>query len=97
MNVQATSSLDTETEQSIQDSLNALGIHRTVVIIAHRLTTVQNADLIIVLENGKVVEQGNHVELLSRPGGRYAELVLKKKKIVKVKKRCKNGMLDKWM
>ena len=58
---QATSSLDTETEQSIQDSLNALGNHRTVVIIAHRLTTVQNADLIIVLENGRVVEQGNHV------------------------------------
>lgn len=75
--IQATSSLDTETEQSIQDSLNALGNHRTVVIIAHRLTTVQNADLIIVLENGKVVEQGNHVELLSKPGGRYAELVLK--------------------
>ena len=74
---QATSSLDTETEQSIQDSLISLGIHRTVVIIAHRLTTVQNADLIIVLENGKVVEQGTHVELLSKSGGRYAELVMK--------------------
>lgn len=74
---QATSSLDTETEQSIQDSLISLGIHRTVVIIAHRLTTVQNADLIIVLENGKVVEQGTHVELLSKAGGRYAELVMK--------------------
>ena len=74
---QATSSLDTETEQSIQDSLISLGIHRTVVIIAHRLTTVQNADLIIVLENGKVVEQGTHVELLSKTGGRYAELVMK--------------------
>lgn len=75
--MQATSSLDTETEQSIQDSLSALGRHRTVVIIAHRLTTVQNADLIIVLEGGKVVEQGTHTVLLSRSGGRYAELVLK--------------------
>jgi ABC-type multidrug transport system fused ATPase/permease subunit len=74
---EATSSLDTETEQSIQDSLITLGAHRTVVIIAHRLTTVQNADLIIVLENGLVVEQGTHEWLLSRPGGRYAELVMK--------------------
>lgn len=74
---EATSSLDTETESSIQDSLNALGVHRTVVIIAHRLTTVQNADLIIVLENGRVVEQGNHVELLNKVGGRYQELVMK--------------------
>jgi ATP-binding cassette, subfamily B, bacterial MsbA len=73
----ATSSLDTETEQSIQDSLISLGIHRTVVIIAHRLTTVQNADLIIVLENGRVVEQGTHIELLGKAGGRYAELVMK--------------------
>ena len=47
------------------------------MIIAHRLTTVQNADLIIVLEHGKVVEQGRHVELLSKVGGRYAELVMK--------------------
>jgi ABC-type multidrug transport system fused ATPase/permease subunit len=78
---QATSSLDTETEQSIQDSVHSLGDHsrgkeRTVIIVAHRLSTVQNADLIIVMEQGKVVEQGTHTELLER-GGRYAELVMK--------------------
>lgn len=76
---QATSSLDTETELSVQEALQALNqsSRRTVVIIAHRLSTVQNADKIIVLEGGAVVEQGTHVELLSRAGGRYAELVMK--------------------
>ena len=74
---QATSSLDTETERSIQDSLQLLGQNRTLIVIAHRLSTVQDADCIYVLEQGVVVEKGRHEELLARPSGRYAELVLK--------------------
>lgn len=54
-----------------------LGRNRTLIVIAHRLSTVQDADIIYVLEQGMVVEQGRHEELLSRPSGRYAELVLK--------------------
>jgi ABC-type multidrug transport system fused ATPase/permease subunit len=52
-----------------------LGKNRTVVIVAHRLSTVQHADLIVVLEEGVVVEQGTHQELIEKSGGRYAELV----------------------
>lgn len=74
---QATSSLDTETERAIQESLQSLDRNRTLVVIAHRLSTVQDADLICVLEQGVLVESGTHDELLARPGGRYAELVLK--------------------
>ena len=71
---EATSSLDTETEQAIQSSLQMLGKKKTVIIIAHRLSTVQHADNIVVLEAGKIVESGNHQELLKKDG-RYAELV----------------------
>lgn len=65
---EATASLDPENEIQVQRAINALVSNKTVVIIAHRLKTVQGADKIIVLEKGKVIEQGVHEELLARPG-----------------------------
>ncbi len=70
---EATSALDTVTEQRIQASLDALAEGRTTIIIAHRLSTVKNADVIAVIENERIVEQGPHKELLAR-GGKYAML-----------------------
>jgi ATP-binding cassette subfamily B protein len=70
---EATSALDSETERAIQDSLRELGRDRTVIMIAHRLSTVVDADEIAVLEAGEVVERGDHAALLAR-GGRYAAL-----------------------
>jgi ATP-binding cassette, subfamily B, heavy metal transporter len=70
---EATSALDTETEREIQASLKQMGIGRSVITIAHRLSTVVDADRIVVLENGRVIEQGNHQELLARRG-RYASM-----------------------
>lgn len=70
---EATSSLDTRSERRIQDALSALMQDRTTLVIAHRLSTVENADEILVLHNGSVVESGTHTELLAA-GGRYAEL-----------------------
>jgi ATP-binding cassette, subfamily B, heavy metal transporter len=70
---EATSALDTQTEQSIQDSLRAMGQGRTVITIAHRLSTVVDADRIVVLEAGEIVEEGTHDALLDR-GGRYAQM-----------------------
>ncbi|MDS9951059.1 MAG: ABC transporter ATP-binding protein/permease, partial [Planktomarina sp.] len=70
---EATSALDTETEHDIQESLIAMGQGRTVLIIAHRLSTVVHADQIVVLEQGKIVEQGSHDELLAKEG-RYSHL-----------------------
>lgn len=71
---EATSSLDSETEQIIQQSIEDLKGKKTLIIIAHRLSTVKNCDKIIVLENGKIVEQGNFQELLDK-GGKFKEMV----------------------
>ncbi|MFC0215896.1 ABC transporter ATP-binding protein [Paenibacillus chartarius] len=65
---EATSALDNESEYWVQQALQRLMQNRTVLVIAHRLTTVQDADMICVMERGKVVEQGNHTELLNRRG-----------------------------
>lgn len=70
---EATSSIDTRTEMQIQSAFNKLMEGRTTFIVAHRLSTIQNADLILVMKEGKVIEQGNHEELLARKGF-YAEL-----------------------
>lgn len=69
-----TSSLDTATEYDVMTQLKSLGKGRTTVIVAHRLSTVQDADVIVVLDNGRLIEQGTHSELIKK-GGKYAELI----------------------
>jgi ATP-binding cassette subfamily B protein len=71
---EATSALDTETERAIQQSLSELSVGRTTLVIAHRLATIVNADRIMVVEGGQIVEQGSHSELLSVKNGRYKRL-----------------------
>ena len=68
---EATSSLDTESERRFQDNLARLSRQRTTFIIAHRLSTVRNADCIIVLDKGLIVEQGNHEKLIAQQGLYY--------------------------
>ncbi|MEU3731704.1 ABC transporter ATP-binding protein [Streptomyces sp. NPDC033538] len=71
---EATSALDTRTEAAVQDAIDALSANRTTITIAHRLSTVRGADRIVVLDSGRLAEQGRHEELLERDG-RYAALV----------------------
>jgi len=71
---EATSALDSESERLVQQALATLMMNRTSFVIAHRLSTVQKADAIIVLERGRVVEIGKHDELVARPNGVYARL-----------------------
>jgi ABC-type multidrug transport system fused ATPase/permease subunit len=70
---EATSNLDTESERLIEDALAKLLVGRTTLIIAHRLSTVRRADRLIVMDRGRIVEEGTHAELLEL-GGLYARL-----------------------
>ena len=71
---EATSALDYESERIIQDSMDKICPGRTVIIVAHRLSAVRNADRILVMERGQIVESGNHQELMAHPDGIYAYL-----------------------
>ena len=70
---EATSALDSESEIEVQQAIEHLMENRTTLVIAHRLSTIRNADRICVMENGQIVEQGTHEELLIE-GGRYQQL-----------------------
>ncbi|MGN7292911.1 ABC transporter ATP-binding protein [Rhizobium sp. SAFR-030] len=71
---EATSALDTETERAIQASLAELSVGRTTLVIAHRLATIAKADRIMVVEHGRIAEEGSHADLLARPDGLYRRL-----------------------
>lgn len=71
---EATSALDTESEKLVQDALTALMKDRTTLVVAHRLSTIQNADQILVINHGQVVESGTHAELMQKEDGYYRKL-----------------------
>ena len=77
---EATSSLDTESEALIQKSFGELTKNRTTIVIAHRLSTIRKADQILVIENGRICERGNHGDLISKKG-RYFDLFTYQAKI----------------
>jgi subfamily B ATP-binding cassette protein MsbA len=70
---EATAALDTESERLVQDALNHLMPDRTTLVIAHRLSTIEHADQVLVLDQGRLVEQGTHAQLLAQEG-LYAHL-----------------------
>ncbi|KAK1616708.1 hypothetical protein QYE76_022225 [Lolium multiflorum] len=72
---EATSALDAESERVVQDALNNIMVNRTTIIVAHRLSTVKNADTISVLHRGQLVEQGPHAELIKDSNGAYSQLL----------------------
>ncbi|MGZ4461432.1 MAG: ABC transporter ATP-binding protein [Gaiellaceae bacterium] len=80
---EATSALDTQTERAVQEALDRLAEGRTTIAIAHRLSTVREADQIVVLDRGRIVERGTHEQLLEL-GGRYAGLVLRDEELAQI-------------
>ncbi|KAL9285379.1 putative ABC-type xenobiotic transporter [Arabidopsis thaliana] len=82
---EATSALDAESERVVQEALDRVMMNRTTVIVAHRLSTVRNADMIAVIHRGKIVEEGSHSELLKDHEGAYAQLI----RLQKIKKEPK--------
>ncbi|XP_061354694.1 ABC transporter B family member 11-like isoform X1 [Gastrolobium bilobum] len=72
---EATSALDAESERIVQEALDRIMINRTTVIVAHRLSTIRNADTIAVIHQGKIVERGSHAELTKDPDGAYSQLI----------------------
>ncbi|KAL0542708.1 hypothetical protein IC582_017782 [Cucumis melo] len=72
---EATSALDSESERIVQEALVRVMANRTTVVVAHRLTTIRNSDTIAVVHQGKLLEQGTHVELIKNPDGAYSQLV----------------------
>jgi subfamily B ATP-binding cassette protein MsbA len=71
---EATSALDTESERLVQDAILNLMKNRTSVVIAHRLSTIQHADMIVVVDEGRIVETGTHAELMANAEGFYRKL-----------------------
>lgn len=72
---EATSNVDTRTEKAIQDAMRRIMRSRTSLVIEHRLSTIRDSDLIVVMDHGKIVESGNHVSLLKQKG-KYNELYM---------------------
>ena len=88
---EATSALDAESEHMVQSAIDHMiesarssdGTGMSVMIVAHRLSTIRNADIIFVVQDGKVVEQGNHSELIEKEDGAYASLVRRQMNVQK--------------